>query len=151
MNIYASYKNASGEHGASISSSVLAGIISLAVIMVLALVGLGLYAVRQKKLAERAIGLSNPFGNSLPDIQTVNICYRSQDMYKHFLLTRSLGYCPSVTWGPSGKDSGGAPQLKGARWFSYDELKKCTNNFSDTNEIGSGGYGKVYYGTPGLT
>jgi len=49
----------------------------------------------------------------------------------------------SASWAPSGKDSGGAPQLKGARWFSYDELKKSTNNFSETNEIGSGGYGKV--------
>ncbi|KAG8390701.1 hypothetical protein BUALT_Bualt01G0110900 [Buddleja alternifolia] len=53
---------------------------------------------------------------------------------------------PFASWAPSGKDSGGAPQLKGARWFSYDELKKCTNNFSDSNQIGSGGYGKVYRG-----
>ncbi|XP_051121284.1 leucine-rich repeat receptor protein kinase HPCA1 [Andrographis paniculata] len=53
---------------------------------------------------------------------------------------------PFASWAPSGKDSGGAPQLKGARWFSYDELKKCTNNFSDANQIGSGGYGKVYKG-----
>ncbi|KAF8411900.1 hypothetical protein HHK36_004458 [Tetracentron sinense] len=53
---------------------------------------------------------------------------------------------PFASWAPSGKDSGGAPQLKGARWFSYDELKKCTNNFSESNEIGSGGYGKVYRG-----
>jgi len=27
--------------------------------------------------------------------------------------------------------------------FSLNELKNCTNNFSDTHEIGSGGYGKV--------
>ncbi|KAI3470385.1 hypothetical protein Pfo_027048 [Paulownia fortunei] len=53
---------------------------------------------------------------------------------------------PFASWAPSGKDSGGAPQLKGARWFSYDELKKCTNNFSESNQIGSGGYGKVYRG-----
>ncbi|KAK4383027.1 putative leucine-rich repeat receptor-like protein kinase [Sesamum angolense] len=45
-----------------------------------------------------------------------------------------------------GNDAGGAPQLKGARWFSYDEVKKCTNNFSESNQIGSGGYGKVYRG-----
>ncbi|KAL6577989.1 hypothetical protein OROMI_010317 [Orobanche minor] len=53
---------------------------------------------------------------------------------------------PFASWTPSGKDSGGAPQLKGARWFSYDELKRCTNNFSESNQIGSGGYGKVYRG-----
>lgn len=78
----------------------------------LVLFGVGLYAIRQKKRADRAITMSQPF----------------------------------ASWVPSGKDSGGAPQLKGARWFSYDELKKCTNNFSDSNEIGSGGYGKVYRG-----
>jgi hypothetical protein len=41
------------------------------------------------------------------------------------------------------KDSGGAPQLKGARFFSFEELKSCTENFSDRYEIGAGGYGKV--------
>jgi hypothetical protein len=49
----------------------------------------------------------------------------------------------SVSWASSGKDSGGAPQLKGARWFSYEELKKITNNFSVSSELGYGGYGKV--------
>jgi hypothetical protein len=41
------------------------------------------------------------------------------------------------------KDSGGAPQLKGARFFSFEEMKSCTENFSDSYEIGAGGYGKV--------
>ncbi|KAL4563627.1 hypothetical protein LXL04_027672 [Taraxacum kok-saghyz] len=55
---------------------------------------------------------------------------------------------PFGSWAPSAKDSGGggAPQLKGARWFSYDELKKSTKNFNEINQIGSGGYGKVYRG-----
>jgi hypothetical protein len=35
------------------------------------------------------------------------------------------------------------PQLRGARMFSFDELKKITNNFSEANDIGNGGYGKV--------
>lgn len=43
--------------------------------------------------------------------------------------------------------SGAVPQLKGARWFSFDEIRKCTNNFSESNCIGSGGYGKVFKGT----
>ncbi|XP_031094482.1 probable leucine-rich repeat receptor-like protein kinase At5g49770 [Ipomoea triloba] len=96
----------------SISSRVIIGIAVGCSFLVLLLVGLGIYAVQQKKRAERAIGMSRPFGS----------------------------------WAPSGKDSGGVPQLKGARWFSYDELKKCTNNFSESNEVGSGGYGKVYRG-----
>uniref|UniRef100_A0A5B7ANY1 non-specific serine/threonine protein kinase n=1 Tax=Davidia involucrata TaxID=16924 RepID=A0A5B7ANY1_DAVIN len=101
------------EHGGtSISSAAIVGIAIGCAFLVLVLVGLGIYAVQQKKRAERAIGLSKPF----------------------------------ASWAPSGKDSGGAPQLKGARWFSYDELKKCTNHFSERNEIGSGGYGKVYRG-----
>ncbi|GJM87740.1 hypothetical protein PR202_ga03725 [Eleusine coracana subsp. coracana] len=39
------------------------------------------------------------------------------------------------------------PQLRGARTFTFEELKKITNNFSEANDIGNGGYGKVYRGT----
>ncbi|KAJ9162732.1 hypothetical protein P3X46_022488 [Hevea brasiliensis] len=38
------------------------------------------------------------------------------------------------------------PQINGVRCFTFEELKKCTNNFSDANIIGIGGYGKVYRG-----
>jgi hypothetical protein len=84
------------------------------------------------------------------------IYFKTQPLYTTFTNTLSLhnqrtfGLCNKTfvyfpaSWAPSGNDSGGAPQLKGARWFSYDELKKCTCNFSQSNEIGSGGYGKVY-------
>lgn len=54
---------------------------------------------------------------------------------------------PFASWGAtSGGDSGDAPKLKGARVFSFQELKTATNNFSRNNEIGSGGFGKVYKG-----
>ncbi|KAK9022885.1 hypothetical protein V6N11_003123 [Hibiscus sabdariffa] len=53
---------------------------------------------------------------------------------------------PFAHW-DSKKSSGSIPQLKGARCFSFEELKKYTHNFSDANDIGSGGYGKVYRGT----
>ncbi|KAL8518363.1 hypothetical protein ACS0TY_009660 [Phlomoides rotata] len=47
----------------------------------------------------------------------------------------------AASW-DAGSNSGGVPQLKGARCFSFEEMKKCTNNFSETNNIGSDGYGK---------
>ncbi|XP_059453327.1 leucine-rich repeat receptor protein kinase HPCA1-like [Corylus avellana] len=100
------------DKGTSISTGLIVGIAVGSAILVLVLLGVGTYAVRQKKRAEKAIGMSRPF----------------------------------ASWASSGKDTGGAPQLNGARWFSYDELKKCTNNFSDSNEIGYGGYGQVYRG-----
>uniref|UniRef100_A0A7N0T3A2 non-specific serine/threonine protein kinase n=1 Tax=Kalanchoe fedtschenkoi TaxID=63787 RepID=A0A7N0T3A2_KALFE len=110
--IASSYIFEASNGGTPISMGVIAGIAVGCALLVLVLLGVAVYAVRQKKRAEQAIHLSKPF----------------------------------ASWAPSGSDTGGAPQLKGARWFSYDEIKKCTNNFSSNNEIGSGGYGKVYRG-----
>ena len=31
----------------------------------------------------------------------------------------------------------------GAKAFTFEELKKCTENFSEANDVGGGGYGKV--------
>ena len=42
-------------------------------------------------------------------------------------------------------DGGLAPQLKGANWFTFDDIKQMTNNFSEENELGEGGYGKVLF------
>ncbi|XP_012842358.1 PREDICTED: probable leucine-rich repeat receptor-like protein kinase At5g49770 [Erythranthe guttata] len=53
---------------------------------------------------------------------------------------------PFALWDPS-KNSGAVPQLKGAKAFTFEELKESTNNFSESNAIGSGGYGRVYRGT----
>ncbi|CAI9303258.1 unnamed protein product [Lactuca saligna] len=59
----------------------------------------------------------------------------------------SNGFCVKLValWDPT--TSGGVPQVKGAKAFSFEELGKCTNNFSETNNIGIGGYGMVYRGS----
>lgn len=107
-----------------------------------------IYAIRQKKRAEKAIGLSKPFGKYYPlNHSNQELKEKSKTVQeKHLKKIVHLFFFLPASWAPSGKDSGGAPQLKGARWFSYDELKKGTNHFSESNEIGSGGYGKVYRG-----
>ncbi|CAH2070555.1 unnamed protein product [Thlaspi arvense] len=52
---------------------------------------------------------------------------------------------PFAKWDTS-KSSIDAPQLMGAKVFTFEELKKCTDNFSEANDVGGGGYGKVYRG-----
>ncbi|WOK95897.1 putative leucine-rich repeat receptor-like protein kinase [Canna indica] len=53
---------------------------------------------------------------------------------------------PFASWGSAGDQDGSAPQIKLAKYFSLDEIRKFTNGFSKDNEIGAGGYGKVYKG-----
>jgi len=43
----------------------------------------------------------------------------------------------------AGKNEMDAPQLMGTKAFTFEELSKCTNNFSDANDVGGGGYGQV--------
>ncbi|XP_040385415.1 leucine-rich repeat receptor protein kinase HPCA1 [Oryza brachyantha] len=57
---------------------------------------------------------------------------------------RSQSY---VSWDMKSTSTSTVPQVRGARMFSFEELKKITNNFSEANDIGTGGYGKVYRGT----
>ncbi|KAK7387637.1 hypothetical protein VNO78_22424 [Psophocarpus tetragonolobus] len=106
-----------GNSGFSVSSksSNIGIIIGAAVggsVLLLLLLLAGLYAFRQKKRAEKAIGQSNPF--------------RRWDTVE---------------------SNSEVPQLKEARLFSFEELKKYTKNFSQLNDIGSGGFGKVYKGS----
>ncbi|KAK3444677.1 hypothetical protein EUGRSUZ_A00885 [Eucalyptus grandis] len=99
-------------HEIRISIGIIVGIAISCSVLVLGLVWSAIYAIKQKKRAQRAMELSKPF----------------------------------ASWIPRESDGGGAPQLKGARWFYFNEIKKCTNSFSESNEIGSGGYGRVYKG-----
>lgn len=97
------------------SSKSKGAIIGIAVgcgVLVIALVGAAVYALVQRRRAQKA--------------------------------TEELGG-PFASWARS-EEKGGAPRLKGARWFSCEELKRSTNNFAEANELGYGGYGKVYRG-----
>jgi hypothetical protein len=44
--------------------------------------------------------------------------------------------------------NGSVPQLKSAKRFSFEELKKYTNTFSEGKSIGTGGYGKSHSTIP---
>ncbi|CAL9242876.1 unnamed protein product [Arabidopsis halleri] len=100
------------ESSKSVSMSVIIGTVVGVVVLLLLLAMAGIYALRQKKRAERATDQMNPFAK----------------------------------W-DTNKNEIDAPQLMGTKAFTFEELSKCTNNFSDANDIGGGGYGQVYKGT----
>ncbi|KAK6915809.1 Serine-threonine/tyrosine-protein kinase, catalytic domain [Dillenia turbinata] len=109
---YLHFADSSVESSKSSNTGIVIGEAVGGTLLVLLVIIVSIYALRQKRRAERFTEHSHPFA--------------SWDL---------------TTW------SGSIPKLKGARRFSFKELKKCTNNFSDANEIGSGGYGKVYRGS----
>lgn len=37
-------------------------------------------------------------------------------------------------------------KIDGVKGFTYDEMAVASNNFSDSQQVGQGGYGKVYKG-----
>uniref|UniRef100_A0A0E0L3Z8 non-specific serine/threonine protein kinase n=1 Tax=Oryza punctata TaxID=4537 RepID=A0A0E0L3Z8_ORYPU len=112
---YAPLAGALGGKKSKMGTGAIAGIAVAGGLLVIALIFMSMFALRQKRRAKELKERADPF----------------------------------ASWAAGQKDSGGAPQLKGARFFSFDELKICTNNFSDNHEIGSGGYGKVYRGILG--
>ncbi|KAJ0099305.1 hypothetical protein Patl1_20589 [Pistacia atlantica] len=91
----------------SINIGIIIGAAAGGCVLLLLLIFAGVYAHRQKKIAQKA-NEQNPFAH----------------------------------WDQN-KSSGNIPQLKGARCFSFEEVNKFTNQFSEANNIGSGGYGKV--------
>lgn len=101
------------EGSKGLSSGAITGIAVGAAVLVLAIIALAIYALRQRRKAAQAVLAANPF----------------------------------ASWDVTSRgDSGDVPKLKGTRVYSLQELKLATNNFSMDNEIGSGGYGKVYKG-----
>ena len=105
------------------------------VVLLLLLTLAGVYALRQRKRADRATDQNNPFGKRKKGLVQKIYPLRLK------LLTASLLYV-SAKWSTS-KSSIDAPQLMGAKSFTFEELKKCTDNFSEANDVGGGGYGKV--------
>ncbi|OVA19167.1 Protein kinase domain [Macleaya cordata] len=101
---YGNFAEPSGGSKKSVRLGIIIGPAMGGFLLLLVLIGAGVYAFRHKRTVKTVTEQSNPF----------------------------------ASWNPS-KSSGSMPQLKGPRLFSFDELRKGTNNFSEANDIGSGG------------
>lgn len=122
--------NKSSNHGIIIGAAVGGCVIVLLIALAIT------YAIYQKRNATRAKH-SNPFGKT----GRVFLSF-----YNNFTCLLTYFHNYTASWAlDNGSIVGGVPQLKGARWCSFEELKRCTNNFSEENLIGSGGYGQVSF------
>eukprot|EP01018_Ginkgo_biloba_P022108 Gb_10155 [translate_table: standard] len=157
------YLDTSKSNSSRLNSRAIISISVVAVVVALGMAALGFYALGQKSRAEKAIQFSNRFGREIfcayinAKILATEKLEISIWIMKEFVsetdssdtidLSITIITIMIAWWEPSGELSGqSTPRLKGARWFSFVELKKATDNFSDINEIGSGGCGKVYKG-----
>lgn len=116
-----------------------------ALLILVALVGV--YAFQHKRKA------NEPWSRSIPLVRCPFITQKKVEknlkqpwhfcfaMKKQYALKLSSCHTMQQTW--NSNISGSVPQLKGARLFSFEELMKYSNCFSEANDIGSGGYGKV--------
>ncbi|CAH8279077.1 unnamed protein product [Arabidopsis lyrata] len=96
--------------GGSNSSHIIGAIVGSSVFLLMLMIA-GIYALKQKRRAERANEQINPFAK----------------------------------WDVN-QNSVDAPQLMGTKAFTFEEMRKCANNFSVANDVGGGGYGQVYKG-----
>lgn len=76
----------------------------------------------------------------------VIICCHKKRPAKTIEPDNRSGQKSASSWMSPGSTTSTLP-LAGSRMFSIEEIKKMTNNFSETNAIGSGTYGKVYRAT----
>lgn len=64
-------------------------------------------------------------------------------------LSRRRSFLSAGAWTTS-RSGSGIPLLKGSRLFTFEELKKSTNNFAEASILGTGSYGKVTIFVPRL-
>nr|POF27342.1 putative leucine-rich repeat receptor-like protein kinase [Quercus suber] len=109
-----------------------------------------------EKLPVNSVFLSNPFKDVSEDFKiTLQIfpsgqgCFNRTGLSQAGLMFSNQSFKPPDGFGPYYFLADLVPSdcYAGARGFSFEELKKYTNKFSEENSIGSGGYGKVYWGT----
>ncbi|KAL9813782.1 putative protein kinase RLK-Pelle-LRR-VIII-1 family [Arabidopsis thaliana] len=96
--------------GGSNSSHIIGAVVGSTVFLLILMIA-GIYALKQKRRAEKANDQINPFAK----------------------------------W-DANQNSVDAPQLMGTKAFTFEEMRKCANNFSVANDVGGGGYGQVYKG-----
>ncbi|XP_020252516.1 proline-rich receptor-like protein kinase PERK9 [Asparagus officinalis] len=121
--------------GHEVKTGVVVPIAVVASLLVLGLVGLAVWYFKKKR--RRSGGYAAGFVMPSP--------FASSQISESSPTAR-LAYHSSGTGSNGFMDSPDPGVGNSKQWFSYDELYKITNGFSDQNLLGEGGFGCVYKG-----
>lgn len=118
--------------------------VSVGGVLVLAVLACCIIIIQRRR---RSISLakSKDLGPNYPSIGLPSSNgYQSSQPYT---TSPSTNLSPSFPSYPSSKsDFENSASYLGVKVFSYDELEEATEHFNESQELGDGGFGTVYYG-----